>query len=218
MKRRRFGILGAVAGAMALVLAVGLLAGKPARAHEASPSLDPAVAQALAEDVDGLVGWWAQPLEGAEQQAEEDAGAQQEPAAEAAAETAGASTEEAASSAGQTVAEASDAEPDAEPADVWHVSYVSSYGSSSAPDDGSVGEWADGYFIAHDWSANGERIAACPTYVEVDGQLYRFVGSTTFTRDTYYEDGPEQFTHADGGIGFQTCYGSVYLVTHYVPC
>lgn len=212
------------ATATALVLVTGAAA--PAQADETSDSV---VLHVAADEVEGFVAAWQEPVKEAEEAAE----ATQEAAAKAVSETATGTTQAEATEDAEDVAAASDEPVEAavaettetteaaaedEPADVWHVSYIPYYGASSAPDDGSVGEWADGYFIAHDWSANGVMIMSCPEYVEVDGVLYEFAGSTTYTRDTYYEDGPEAFAHAGGGIGFQTCYGTVYLVTHYVPC
>ena len=102
---------------------------------------------------------------------------------------------------------------------VWDVAYHDDF-LGQAADDGSVTQWAEGFFLAHRWSANGKRIASLPAYVRVDGRLYRYVSSTTVQRGTLWED-IEGFVHENGGIGFETCVDdadeSAYLITHYEP-
>lgn len=99
---------------------------------------------------------------------------------------------------------------------IWYVSYVNSYHTAEAPADGSVGLWESGYYIAHDWSANGRKIKSCVPYVNVDGVTYKYVSSQYVSRDTYWSD-VEAFVHANGGIGFQTCAGNTYFISHYEP-
>lgn len=101
-------------------------------------------------------------------------------------------------------------------ANTWTVSYVPSYGTAAAPADGSVGEWQTGYYIAHDWSANGRRIASKPAHVIVNGQVYHYVSSMVVPPDTSWASVTD-FVYANGGIGFQTCYGENRLITHYEP-
>ena len=101
-------------------------------------------------------------------------------------------------------------------ANTWTVSYVPSYGTVAAPADGSVGEWQPGYYIAHDWSANGRRIASTPAQVIVNGQVYHYVSSMVVPPDTPWAS-VSGFVYANGGIGFQTCYGENRLITHYEP-
>ena len=101
-------------------------------------------------------------------------------------------------------------------ANTWTVSYVPSYGTATAPADGSVGEWQPGYYIAHDWSANGSRIASKPAHVIVNGQVYHYVSSMVVPPDTAWAS-VSGFVYANGGIGFQTCVGSQRLITHYEP-
>lgn len=77
-------------------------------------------------------------------------------------------------------------------------------------------QWADNYFIAHDWSANGKRIASRPAHVIINGTTYHYVSEMVVSRDTYFND-TEAFCYANNGIAFQTCYGANYLITHYEP-
>mgnify|MGYP003191474347 CR=1 FL=1 len=101
---------------------------------------------------------------------------------------------------------------------VWSPTYTKAYGTRAAASDGSLTEWADGYYIAHDWSANGQAIASKPQTVQMNGKTYRYAGCTTaHTGDD--ADPYLAYARSDGGIGFQTCYGSdgTVIVTHYVP-
>ena len=102
--------------------------------------------------------------------------------------------------------------------DAWNVSYRDEYGAAEGASDGACTQWADGYYVAHDWSESGGQIASRPDTVVVDGQRYAYAGSMVVPEGSdYYASGVYDFTHADGGIGFQTCCDGGYLVTHYVP-
>lgn len=105
---------------------------------------------------------------------------------------------------------------DANATDTWHVTYYNAYGTEEADVNGAVTQWADRYFIAHDWSSNGQRILSKPAHVVVDGQTYHYVSSRVVTRDTTWPQ-IQGFAQANGGIAFQTCYGANYLITHYEP-
>lgn len=105
---------------------------------------------------------------------------------------------------------------DANATDTWHVTYYNAYGTEEADANGAVTQWADRYFIAHDWSSNGQRIMSKPAHVVVDGQTYHYVSSRVVTRDTTWPQ-IQGFAQANGGIAFQTCYGANYLITHYEP-
>lgn len=105
---------------------------------------------------------------------------------------------------------------DANATDTWHVTYYNAYGTEEADANGAVTQWADRYFIAHDWSSNGQRIMSKPAHVVVDGQTYHYVSSRVVTRDTTWSQ-IQSFAQANGGIAFQTCYGANYLITHYEP-
>lgn len=105
---------------------------------------------------------------------------------------------------------------DANATDTWHVTYYNAYRTEEADANGAVTQWADRYFIAHDWSSNGQRIMSKPAHVVVDGQTYHYVSSRVVTRDTTWSQ-IQGFAQANGGIAFQTCYGANYLITHYEP-
>lgn len=105
---------------------------------------------------------------------------------------------------------------DANATDTWHVTYYNAYGTEEADANGAVTQWADRYFIAHDWSSNGQRILSKPAHVVVDGQTYHYVSSRVVTRDTTWSQ-IQGFAQANEGIAFQTCYGANYLITHYEP-
>lgn len=105
---------------------------------------------------------------------------------------------------------------DANATDTWHVTYYNAYGTEEADANGAVTQWADRYFIAHDWSSNGQRILSKPAHVVVDGQTYHYVSSRVVTRDTTWSQ-IQGFAQANGGIASQTCYGASYLITHYEP-
>lgn len=98
----------------------------------------------------------------------------------------------------------------------WNVNYYQDYWTDSAAADGSMTEWAPGYYIAHRYSANGQSIASRPGTVTVNGRTYRYVSSQNVSTDTTW-DQVDGYVHQNGGIGFQTCDGGTYLVTHYEP-
>lgn len=100
--------------------------------------------------------------------------------------------------------------------DTWQPSYFNAYGTAAADDSGALTQWADNYFIAHDWSANGKRIASRPAHVVINGTTYHYVSEMVVSRDTYFDD-TKAFCYANNGIAFQTCYGANYLITHYEP-
>lgn len=99
---------------------------------------------------------------------------------------------------------------------VWHIDYSRAHGTAEAASDGGVTEWADGYYIAHDWSDSGAKITGRTEYVEVNGQTYRLHGSKEVSRDTTWNE-VEGWVHANGGIGMQTCVEGGYLINHYEP-
>lgn len=99
---------------------------------------------------------------------------------------------------------------------IWNVSYRGTDDPNYANSDGSVSEWKSGYYIAHDWSYGGGQIASKPGTVIVNGRSYRYVSSMVVSRDTTWSQ-VSGFVYANGGIGFQTCYGNGYLITHYEP-
>lgn len=100
--------------------------------------------------------------------------------------------------------------------DTWQPSYFNAYGTEAADPSGALTQWADNYFIAHNWSANGKRIASRPAHVIINGTTYHYVSEMVVSRDTYFDD-TKAFCYANNGIAFQTCYGANYLITHYEP-
>lgn len=98
----------------------------------------------------------------------------------------------------------------------WYVSYTNFYGGDSANADGTLAEWRDGYYVAHNWSSNGKAIASRPQTVVVNGKTYAYKGEEVVSRGTTWNQ-VEGFVHNNNGIGFQTCVSGGYLVTHYEP-
>lgn len=100
--------------------------------------------------------------------------------------------------------------------DTWQPSYFNAYGTDAADPSGALTQWADNYFVAHNWSANGKRIASRPAHVIINGTTYHYVSEMVVSRGTYLDD-VAAFCYANNGIAFQTCYGANYLITHYEP-
>ncbi len=126
--------------------------------------------------------------------------------------------EEAAQTSVSTPAAQSEAAPQAAPAvdPVWHVAYVNCFGAGSAPADGSVGQWAEGWFIAHNYMPSGQMISSMPEFVEIDGRVYQFAYS--WTADDSITEAEIAQIRANGGITFQTCItDSLNLMVHYNP-
>lgn len=98
----------------------------------------------------------------------------------------------------------------------WYVSYTNFYGGDSANADGTLAEWRDGYYVAHNWSSNGKAIASRPKTVVVNGKTYTYKGEQVVSRGTTWGQ-VEGYVHNNNGIGFQTCVSGGYLVTHYEP-
>lgn len=101
--------------------------------------------------------------------------------------------------------------------DTWQPSYFNAYGTDEADANGALTQWADNYFIAHNWSANEKRIASRPAHVIINGTTYHYVSEMVVSRDTCFDDTIKAFCYANNGIAFQTCYGANYLITHYEP-
>lgn len=99
---------------------------------------------------------------------------------------------------------------------VWHVDYINCYGAPSAPDDGSIGLWADGWFIAHSNMPNGDIIASLPEKIEVDGKIYHY--ESHWIADDYLDRAEVIRVRANGGLAFQTCITEdLNLMVHYEP-
>ena len=99
---------------------------------------------------------------------------------------------------------------------VWTPAYYNDYYGEAASD-GSMTQWADGYYVAHSWSSNGRAIASRPGQVYINGRYYRYVSSRVVPVGQEYDDELEAWVHQNGGIAFQTCVSGGYLITHYEP-
>lgn len=100
--------------------------------------------------------------------------------------------------------------------EIWSISYIPCQGADSAPLDGSIGLWADGWFIAHRHTPNGQKIASFVPKIEMDGQLY-IMDDTWISSDEITLDEIARI-RANNGITFQTCIDEAtnYMV-HYRP-
>ena len=99
---------------------------------------------------------------------------------------------------------------------IWHVSYLPAWNAAAAPADGSIGIWADGWFIAHSHMPNGDKIASLPQYVEVDGQVYEL--RDTWISTDHVDTDTIARARANNGIVFQTCItDDTNRMVHYEP-
>lgn len=101
---------------------------------------------------------------------------------------------------------------------VWYIDYYNDYYQPAADPNGRLTQWYDNYFIAHDWSINGQRILSTPPFVVVNGVTYKYIDCKAFSRQCSFPADIKPFAFRNGGIAFQTCYGPTQvLVTHYEP-
>lgn len=99
---------------------------------------------------------------------------------------------------------------------IWHIQYFDTEGASSAPSDGSIGKFADGWFIMHSSMPNGEKLKTMPQQVEVDGQIYQLADS--WVSDDGISEEEVARIRANNGITFQTCIDdTTNLMVHYNP-
>lgn len=77
--------------------------------------------------------------------------------------------------------------------DTWQPSYFNAYGTEAADPSGALTQWADNYFIAHDWSANGKRIASRPAHVIINGTTYHYVSERESSAETHTSTIPKHF-------------------------
>lgn len=79
-------------------------------------------------------------------------------------------------------------------------------GATDASDDGSLTEWADNYYIAHDWSDYGKQILEMQPgdVATVNGRKVTVQTIFNYPKDSYYEE----ILHlsGEGTLVFQTCY------------
>ena len=105
---------------------------------------------------------------------------------------------------------------------VWHISPIWWFGYDSAPADGSIGEYAEGLFTAHRYSANGEKIASHPAIVEVYGQRYAYSYTKVLSYNSPESDMTESYFREwrqNGGIMLMTCEPAAgyFQANSYVP-
>lgn len=207
-KRGALGVGQVTCAVLALVAAatIAVSSGNVGAAQAHGPAPGTAGADPVAEAVEGAV-----PVLGPAEGPAEPAG---EPAEAGQGGASGADGGVPAAGPAAAPEEAPDA-PEGQGAGAWSPAYRDEYGTDTAADDGSLTQWADGYYIAHDWSENGKAIASGRNVV-IDGREYALAGSQTVPPGTPYED-VEGWVHADGGIGMQTCTEGGYIVNRYVP-
>ena len=82
------------------------------------------------------------------------------------------------------------------------------YGTTDASEDGSLTEWADNYYITHDWSDIGQQILTLipGDTVTINGRSMRVEGIFNYPKDSYYDEITELI--GTNVIGLQTCYPS----------
>ena len=82
------------------------------------------------------------------------------------------------------------------------------YGTTDASDDGRLTEWADNYYITHDWSDIGQQILTLipGDTVTINGRSMRVEGIFNYPKDSYYDEITEII--GTDVIGLQTCYPS----------
>lgn len=110
---------------------------------------------------------------------------------------------------------------DAQGRTVWVIGrddVVEQYREGDANWDGTMSEYADEYFVAHDWSDFGATIASEPDVVILDDREYAYDG----TREAEVGDDlgdMRAWSNADGRIAFQTCTGEGdgVMVVRYRP-
>ena len=109
----------------------------------------------------------------------------------------------------------------ADGAEVWVIDdddLTPLYNELEANWDGTLSEFMEDCYVAHDWSDYGAAIASKPDYVELDGGWYALDGSR------YGEVGDDltemrSWANAEGRIAFQTCTGEDdgVMVVRYRP-
>lgn len=94
----------------------------------------------------------------------------------------------------------------AEPLAFGPWSAAKDYGATDAREDGSLTEWADSYYVTHDWSDFGKQILTMVPgdTVTINGRTITIHGVFNYPKDSYYEEVTE-VTGKDAMV-LQTCY------------
>ncbi len=95
---------------------------------------------------------------------------------------------------------------DREPASFGPWTAAKEYGTTDAKDDGSLTEWADNYYITHDWSEIGQQILGLVPgdVVTVNGRQAKVTEVFNYPKDSYYDEIMQ--LSGKKGIVLQTCY------------
>ena len=95
---------------------------------------------------------------------------------------------------------------DREPTTFGPWTAAKEYGTTDAKDDGSLTEWADNYYITHDWSEIGQQILSLVPgdVVTVNGRQARVTEVFNYPKDSYYDEIMQ--LSGKKGIVLQTCY------------
>lgn len=95
---------------------------------------------------------------------------------------------------------------DREPSSFGPWTAAKEYGTTDANDDGSLTEWADDYYITHDWSEIGQQILGLVPgdVVTINGRQARVTEVFNYPKDSYYDEIMQ--LSGKKGIVLQTCY------------
>lgn len=95
---------------------------------------------------------------------------------------------------------------DREPVDFGSWSARREYGAEDAASDGALTEWAESYFVTHDWSTYGQDILSMQPgdTVSVNGHQVTIQRIFNYPKDGYYEE--IMNLAGEGMLVFQTCY------------
>lgn len=80
------------------------------------------------------------------------------------------------------------------------------HGTTDASDDGSITEWADNYFITHDWSEYGKQVLTMQPNdtVIINDKSIVVEGIFNYPKDSFYEE--IMVVAGEGALVIQTCY------------
>lgn len=99
----------------------------------------------------------------------------------------------------------------------WTPSYGYAYNGQADVDKGGLWEWANGYYAAHNYTAEGQMIASTPGEVCIGGRTYVYDHTEYGSHTEEYI--PAHRLNGDGSIWMQTCVNGAgdFMVNRYVP-
>ena len=99
----------------------------------------------------------------------------------------------------------------------WTPSYGYAYNGQADVDKGGLWEWANGYYTAHNYTAEGQMIASTPGEVCIGGRTYVYDHTEYGSHTEEYI--PAHRLNGDGSIWMQTCVNGAgdFMVNRYVP-